>query len=139
MPADRPAEPWFSFLTELDAQLDEPADFHCIGGFVVSQYLGFGRETADLDVLRVIPGQAALRVVEFAARDLPCTRSTGSASTTSESRTTPTTTKAGWSAHFPFGPTSASGLLNRTTSRSRNWSAASNAISATSSSWPKRV
>lgn len=49
MPADRPAEPWFSFLTDLDAQLDEPVDFHCIGGFVVSQYLGFGRETADLD------------------------------------------------------------------------------------------
>ena len=68
MPADRPAEPWFSFLTELDAQLDEPADFHCIGGFVVCQYLGFGRETADLDVLSVIPGRAASRVVQLAGK-----------------------------------------------------------------------
>lgn len=34
----------------LDAQLHEPVDFHCIGGFVVSQHYGFGRETADLDV-----------------------------------------------------------------------------------------
>jgi len=27
MPPDRPAEPWLSFLAELDAQLAEPADF----------------------------------------------------------------------------------------------------------------
>jgi hypothetical protein len=45
MPRDRPAEPWLSFLTDLDAALDEPADFHCIGGFVVSQHYGFARET----------------------------------------------------------------------------------------------
>ncbi len=68
MAADRPSEPWFSFLTELDAQLDEPADFHCIGGFVVSLYLGFGRETADLDVLSVIPRQVASRVVQLAGK-----------------------------------------------------------------------
>lgn len=68
MQADCPSEPWFSFLTELDAQLDEPADFHCIGGFVVSQYLGFGRETADLDVLSVIPSQVAGRVVQLAGK-----------------------------------------------------------------------
>lgn len=54
----RPAEPWFSFFTELDAALGQPADFHCIGGFVVSQYYGFARETADLDVLKVIPPEA---------------------------------------------------------------------------------
>ena len=68
MPADRPAEPWLSFLTELDSQLDEPADFHCIGGFVVSQYYGFGRETADLDVLSVVPREAADRVVQLAGK-----------------------------------------------------------------------
>ena len=68
MPADRPTEPWLSFLTELDAQLGEPADFHCLGGFVLSQYPGFGRETADLDLLSVIPGQAARRVVQLAGK-----------------------------------------------------------------------
>lgn len=68
MPNDRPAEPWLSFLTELDARLEEPADFHCIGGFVVSQLYGFARETADLDVLRVIPQQAAERVVRIAGK-----------------------------------------------------------------------
>jgi hypothetical protein len=38
VPPDCPAKPWLSFLTELDAQLDAPVDFHCIGGFVVSQH-----------------------------------------------------------------------------------------------------
>jgi hypothetical protein len=68
MSADRPVEPWLSFLTELDARLEEPVDFHCIGGFVVSQYYGFGRETADLDVLSVIPNQVADRVIEIAGQ-----------------------------------------------------------------------
>lgn len=68
MPPDGPAEPWLSFLTGLDAQLTEPADFHCIGGFVVSQHYGFGRETADLDILTVIPRQAAARVVQLAGK-----------------------------------------------------------------------
>ena len=65
---DSPAEPWLSFLTEVDAHLDEPADFHCIGGFVVSQHYGFARETADLDVLSVTPDQAADRVTQVAGK-----------------------------------------------------------------------
>lgn len=68
MPPDRPAEPWLSFLTDLDAALDAPADFHCIGGFVVSQYYGFARETADLDVLTVIPREAGDRVAQLAGK-----------------------------------------------------------------------
>jgi hypothetical protein len=64
----RPAEPWRSFLSDLDSALDEPADFHCIGGFVVSQYYGFARETADLDVLTVIPLTVAQRVAEIAGK-----------------------------------------------------------------------
>lgn len=34
----------------------------------MSQHYGFGRETADLDVLRVIPSQAADRVVRLAGK-----------------------------------------------------------------------
>lgn len=52
---EAPAEPWRSFLSDLDALLDQPADLHCIGGFAISQYYGFARETADLDVLSVAP------------------------------------------------------------------------------------
>ena len=62
MPPDRPSEPWLSFLSELDAALSEPAEFHCVGGFVVSQHYGFARETADLDVLSVVPHELAARV-----------------------------------------------------------------------------
>jgi hypothetical protein len=68
VPLDRPAEPWLSFLTELDAQLDAPVDFHCIGGFVVSQHYGLGRETADLDVLAVIPREVVEHVVQLAGK-----------------------------------------------------------------------
>ncbi len=73
--AASPSEPWRSFLTELDTALAGPADFHCIGGFVVSQHYGFARETADLDVLTVIPPEAAQRVVELAGRGSPLHRS----------------------------------------------------------------
>jgi len=52
----------------LDAQLDAPVDFHCIGGFVVSQHYGLGRETADLDVLAVIPREVAEQVVQLAGK-----------------------------------------------------------------------
>jgi len=71
MPRGRPAEPWLSFLADLDAALDEPADCHCIGGFVVSQHCGFARETADLDVLTVIPRDAAQRVAALAGKGSP--------------------------------------------------------------------
>jgi Nucleotidyltransferase of unknown function (DUF6036) len=71
---DGPAEPWFSFLTDLNDALDAPADFHCIGGFVVSQHYGFARETADLDVLAVIPQEAAQRVAELAGKGSPLHR-----------------------------------------------------------------
>jgi len=65
MPHDCPAEPWLSFLTYLDAALDVPVDYHRVGGFVVSQCYGFARETADLDVLTVIPRDAGERVTQL--------------------------------------------------------------------------
>lgn len=67
----RPHEPWFSFLSDLDAQLKEPADLHCIGGFVVSQLFGFARETADLDILTVSPRDAGTRILQMAGRGSP--------------------------------------------------------------------
>lgn len=70
----RPEEPWFSFLTELDSIVDESADFHCIGGFVVSQCYGLGRETADLDVLTVRPRGAVSRIAELAGKGSPLQR-----------------------------------------------------------------
>ena len=71
MPNDRPAAPWYSFLSDLDAQLNEDVDLHCIGGFVVSQYYGFARETADLDVLCVVPAKVAKQIEAMAGKGSP--------------------------------------------------------------------
>ncbi len=68
MPNDLPAEPWNSFLSSLNDLLDAPVDLHCIGGFVVSQHYGLGRETADLDVVNVVPVQSAGYLVEVAGK-----------------------------------------------------------------------
>lgn len=50
-----PLEPWRSFLRELDASLTGPTELHCLGGFVVTQLYGIGRETSDIDFLYVAP------------------------------------------------------------------------------------
>jgi hypothetical protein len=42
-----PAEPWRSFLRDLDQRLIGPIELRCLGGFVVTQHYGIGRETAD--------------------------------------------------------------------------------------------
>jgi hypothetical protein len=53
--ADRIPEPWGSFLRELDNIATSPVDFHCIGGFVVTQKYGSLRQTRDVDVLCITP------------------------------------------------------------------------------------
>ena len=47
------AEPWNSFLRDLDQVTTGPADLHCIGGFVVTIFYGSERETVDIDVLMI--------------------------------------------------------------------------------------
>ncbi len=49
-----PAEPWASFLRELDELLKGPVELHCLGGFVVTQQYGIGRETSDIDFLSAV-------------------------------------------------------------------------------------
>ncbi|MGA9042734.1 MAG: DUF6036 family nucleotidyltransferase [Terriglobales bacterium] len=46
-------EPWNSFIRDLDQVVKGPADFHCIGGFVVTNLYHFERQTRDLDVLAI--------------------------------------------------------------------------------------
>ena len=50
-------EPWRSFLEEVDSGARDTMDFHCIGGFVITQKYGFIRETADVDLLAIAPNQ----------------------------------------------------------------------------------
>jgi hypothetical protein len=51
---DPPPEPWRSFLAELDGQLKGRVELRCLGGFVVAQQYGVGRETSDIDFVSVI-------------------------------------------------------------------------------------
>ena len=51
MPADSLSEPWRSFLLELDHQLEGPTELHCFGGFIVAEYYGLMRPTADIDII----------------------------------------------------------------------------------------
>jgi hypothetical protein len=53
------AEPWLSFIAELDAALETEVRLDCRGGFVVTMVYGFSRSTADLDVLEIAPGEAS--------------------------------------------------------------------------------
>ncbi len=53
MPAEQPHEPWRSFLHDIDRQLSGPTEIHCLGGFVVAEYYGLTRPTADIDVIQV--------------------------------------------------------------------------------------
>ena len=54
MPRDL-AEPWRSFLADLDSLIGHDVRLHCCGGFVVTMLYGLARTTADLDVLSILP------------------------------------------------------------------------------------
>jgi len=49
-----PAEPWRSFLRDLDERLKGAIELRCLGGFVVTQHYGIGRTTSDIDFPTVI-------------------------------------------------------------------------------------
>jgi len=66
MSLDVVPEPWNSFIRDLNQVLTEPADFHCIGGFVITNFYGFDRETRDLDVLEVRSSGATEELFELA-------------------------------------------------------------------------
>jgi hypothetical protein len=60
MPADSLSEPWRSFLLALDSQLKGPTALHCFGGFIVAEYYGPMRPTADIDIIEAV-GAADLK------------------------------------------------------------------------------
>ena len=53
-----PGEPWRSFLRALDARLHGRIELRCLGGFVIAQQYGIGRETSDIDFLSVVRHQS---------------------------------------------------------------------------------
>lgn len=64
----RPPQPWDSFLGDLDVAVATITRLDCIGGFVVTLLYGFGRPTADVDVVELAPRQAAETMMALGSR-----------------------------------------------------------------------
>jgi hypothetical protein len=77
MPSPELHEPWRTFLMRCDAACQMPVEFHCLGGFVVTQRYGLMRSTRDFDVLSVRPKGASQPLLELAGRDSALHRELG--------------------------------------------------------------
>jgi hypothetical protein len=66
--ADPIPAPWNVFLEAIDAQLSEPIELHCIGGFVITLQYGLSRSTADIDVMEAAPTSALAELQRIAGR-----------------------------------------------------------------------
>ena len=78
MPSSKPPdEPWDSFLKDLDAAVNDTMRLDCIGGFVVTQFYGLGRPTADVDVIEIAPSEAAETVTAIGLRGGPLSKKHG--------------------------------------------------------------
>jgi len=72
MPSNKPAEPWMSFLSEIDKFVKGDTVFHCLGGFVITQVYGGSRTTSDVDVLTLV--QTVPGLYDFAGVGSPLHR-----------------------------------------------------------------
>jgi len=54
MSKDKPPEPWFFFLCDIDDFVTEETHLHCLGGFVVTVIYGAARSTSDLDSIATV-------------------------------------------------------------------------------------
>jgi hypothetical protein len=71
MPVEQPHEPWRSFLRDIDAQLSGPTEIHCLGGFVVADYYGLTRPTADIDIIQVRGAATVAEVQRIGGKGSP--------------------------------------------------------------------
>ena len=63
------AEPWLSFLKDIDDQLNEEIALHCMGGFAVVQAYGLEWATADIEVIAVLPAGTGSQLVALAGKE----------------------------------------------------------------------
>lgn len=63
---NKPPEPWYSFLMEIDRNLSNETQVHCLGGFVVTVIYGAERSTIDIDALPLVQRDSI--IWEFAGR-----------------------------------------------------------------------
>src|SRR5437667_9205958 len=65
MPAKIP-DPWLGFLRDVDRTLSQPAEVHCLGGFVLAVLWGLPRPTGDIDFIEVEPSSAGEELLRIA-------------------------------------------------------------------------
>ena len=61
--------PWPQFVAEVDQNLAESVEIHCVGGFVLTAVYGIPRTTADLDYISAIPSQSSTELDRIAGRE----------------------------------------------------------------------
>ncbi|OGL02518.1 MAG: hypothetical protein A3E31_11445 [Candidatus Rokubacteria bacterium RIFCSPHIGHO2_12_FULL_73_22] len=66
-----PPNPWRAFLGDVDGQLPQPIEIHCLGGFVSALYYDLPRPTNDLDYIEVVPHDATATLQDTAGADSP--------------------------------------------------------------------
>jgi Nucleotidyltransferase of unknown function (DUF6036) len=66
---DVPAEPWLSFLNDLETEIVEITKLHCMGGFAIAQAYGLERTTGDIDVLSVVPYTSTAKLIDLAGKE----------------------------------------------------------------------
>jgi hypothetical protein len=66
--ATAPAEPWRSFLRELDAYLTGQVELRCFGGFVVAQH--YATERNGKPLLRIVATQDHRLIADQAGRSI---------------------------------------------------------------------
>jgi len=65
---------WTAFIEELDSLLDEPVQFHYIGGFAAVVKYGLPRGTNDLDYFSLVPANRMRDLQEMAGEGSPLAR-----------------------------------------------------------------
>src|SRR5882724_6403200 len=69
MPLDQIPEPWKSFLSEVDAQLEDRVTFICLGGFVLTMLYDLRRPTSDIDVIEIARNPDWRQLAELAGKN----------------------------------------------------------------------
>ena len=49
---------WTAFLKEVDRNIQDPVELHCLGGFVLSALYDLPRPTGDVDYIAAIPANS---------------------------------------------------------------------------------
>jgi len=59
-------DPWLSFLRDVDKELTQPVEVHCLGGFVMNVLWELPRPTGDVDIIEITPRTSLQHLLDIA-------------------------------------------------------------------------